>query len=215
MLTKLFTALFLSAVVAYPSINFGQPEQFVETQDFAPRVIIQTELIQQRQQPFSLDIVKSETGRKILRDEAVLITEIQKKLQRGRDTERNLTAVRDVIRKKMDEDSTGSRRLGGLRRRRLETRLGRLDQLIVQLQSSNRDGEARFREFIGGVASGKIRNPNEAHSILDSLYRTLESGLMKLVKVCYSFLSGIIDTIHNLALGLGNAIHNILGLKLG
>lgn len=192
---KFLTALFLPVVAAYPQMDFGRQERIAKAQNSFP-------------EPFSFDMVKSKVGRKILRDEYGLITKIQDKWWRSLDIERKMAAIRDVIRRKMQNSP---RFQGGPRRQRLHALLQELDQVVITLSSWRLYETTRFADFVKGLASGKIRDPKRAHSILDGFDRTTESRFAALNAVFRKSVEKSFKIVREVGLDLGNAIQIIMG----
>ncbi|XP_075526357.1 uncharacterized protein LOC142558082 [Dermacentor variabilis] len=161
------------------------------------------------QQP-GISPIGTNIGMQILRGEAPMIRIIETKINEGREMERNLTAIRIAILRELS-DAKG---IGVIRRYQIKRRLRELDMRLNELHRKNQEAEQKFRAFIGGVASGKIRDRRQARSILDNIYHFCGTVVAKLVFVCRGLAGGLINLCKGIILGLANVIHGILGLKL-
>ncbi|XP_070376934.1 uncharacterized protein [Dermacentor albipictus] len=161
------------------------------------------------QQP-GISPIGTNVGIKILRGEAPMIRVIEAKIHEGREMERNLTAIRIAILREL----SGAKGIGVIRRFQIRRRLRELDVRLNELHRKNQEAEQKFRAFIGGVASGKIRDRRQARSILDKIYHFCGTVVAKLVFVCRGLAGGLINLCKGIILGLANVIHGILGLKL-
>ncbi|KAH6921628.1 hypothetical protein HPB50_003618 [Hyalomma asiaticum] len=157
-----------------------------------------------------LDKVTNSVGVQILRDEAPMIREIETRMNEGLEMERNLTAIRDALR----QEIVNAKGIGEIRRIRLNRRLGELELRIRELHGKNQEGEARFRTFLNGVASGEIRDRRSARSVLDTIYNFYGTIVSRVIAICRSFAGGIINIYKRIFLGVGSVIHRLLALKL-
>lgn len=154
--------------------------------------------------------VGNNVATQILRGEAPIIRVIETKIHQGREVERNLTAIRSAIQGEL----SNAKGIGIIRRIQIQRRLRELDIRLNQLHGKNQEAEQRFRTFIGSVASGKIHDRRQARSILDNIYHFCGTVVAKLVVVCRGLAGGVINLCKSVILGLANAIHGILGMRL-
>ncbi|XP_054924987.1 uncharacterized protein [Dermacentor andersoni] len=194
------------------SIIGGLPQRpVIPTGINGSRTIIESDAFRKVfwQQP-GISPIGTNVGMQILRGEAPMIRVIETKIHEGREMERNLTAIRIAILREL----SGATGIGVIRRFQIRRRLRELDVRLNELHRKNQEAEQKFRTFIGGVASGKIRDRRQARSILDNIYHFCGTVVAKLVFICRGVAGGLINLCKGIILGLANVIHGILGLKL-
>ncbi|XP_070376932.1 uncharacterized protein [Dermacentor albipictus] len=133
----------------------------------------------------------SDTGVQILRQEAPLIHEIEVRMNQGLEAERNLTTVREEIRRELVE-AESSGRVGDDQRAQMENRIWQLDKRLSQLRQKNLEVERRFRYVIGGIRSGTIRSPRKARSMLGGIVQFYTNVVMSYVNTSVSLAVGIV-----------------------
>ncbi|XP_075526679.1 uncharacterized protein LOC142558429 [Dermacentor variabilis] len=127
----------------------------------------------------------------ILRQEAPLIHEIEVRMNQGLEAERNLTAVREEIRRELVE-AESSGRVGDAQRAQMENRIWQLDKRLSQLRQKNLEVERRFRYVIGGIRSGTIRSRRKARSMLGGIVQFYTNVVMSYVNTSVSLAVGIV-----------------------
>ncbi|XP_077496104.1 uncharacterized protein LOC144107006 [Amblyomma americanum] len=146
----------------------------------------------------------------VVREQAPLIRQIEIQINEGLEAERNLTAVRAAIRRELAEaKKTGSVR-GSFR---MERQLQQLDDRLAGLRAKNKEAEIRFRNFVGGIDSGRIRSQRQARAELGGIAQFCSQVVMKYVNVCVSLCAGIINFYKNIFVRIANIFHGILGFK--
>ncbi|XP_077496461.1 uncharacterized protein LOC144107345 [Amblyomma americanum] len=148
----------------------------------------------------------------IVRKEAPLIRDIEEKMREGRETERNLTATRDVIRREMDGGG-GTGVAEGEDRDQMEKRLRELDGHIGQLHSKNKVAEEKFRKFIGSIDSGKIHDQQQAHDRLRDISHFVDTGVIGSVKGSKVAFGGVVNLYRRIKGGIRHIFHSLLGLR--
>ncbi|KAH7973940.1 hypothetical protein HPB49_007520 [Dermacentor silvarum] len=134
----------------------------------------------------------SGVGAQILRQEAPLIHEIEMRISEGLEAERNLTSLREEIRRELAEaESSGG--LGDGQRAQMENRIWQLDKRLGQLRQKNLEVERRFLDVIGGIRSGTIRNRWQAHNMLGGIAQFYTNVVMSYVNTSVSLAMGIVN----------------------
>ncbi|KAL1420023.1 hypothetical protein MTO96_024697 [Rhipicephalus appendiculatus] len=132
-----------------------------------------------------------DTGVQILQREAPLIHEIEVKINEGLEAERNLTSVREEIRRELAE-AKNSGNVGSIQRSQMESRIRQLDGLLVQLRQKNFEAQRRFLDVIGGIRTGKIRSQQRAHSLLGDIEQFYTDVVMGYVRTSLRLCMGIV-----------------------
>lgn len=145
-------------------------------------------------------------GVQILRREAPLIHEIEVKVNEGLDAERNLTSVREEIRRELVE-ANNSGNLGSVQRSQMESRIRQLDMRLGQLRQKNLEAQRRFLDVIGSIQTGKIRSQRRAHNMLGGVAQFYVNVVMGYVRTCMSLCMGIV----NFWLGLFGKFTGVVG----
>lgn len=150
----------------------------------------------------------------IVREEAPLIRQIEIQINEGLEAERNLTAVRAAIRRELAEAKRSGSLGGGDQLFRMERQLQQLDGRLAGLHAKNQEAEKRFRNFVGGIDSGRIRTRRQARLELGGIAQFCSQVVMHYVKACVSLCAGIVNFYKNIFVGIANVFRGILGLKL-
>ncbi|KAH6921629.1 hypothetical protein HPB50_003619 [Hyalomma asiaticum] len=128
----------------------------------------------------------------ILRQEAPLIHEIEVKINEGLEAERNLTTVREEIRRELVE-AENSGNLGNKERSQIESRIRRLDRRLGQLRQKNLEAQRRFLDVIGDIKMGEIRSQRRAHYKLGGVAQFCANVVTNYVRTCMSLCMGIVN----------------------
>ncbi|KAL1420024.1 hypothetical protein MTO96_024698 [Rhipicephalus appendiculatus] len=149
----------------------------------------------------------------IMQKEAPLIKDVEAKIDEGKETERNLTAMREALLREI----SGVGGTGGaspLRRIQMKKRLRDLEQRIADLHSKNREAQKRFRGFVSAVDSGVIQDEEQARSALGRVYDFCNTAVAGAVRACRVVFEGVRSFFYDKVLGgIANVFHNLLGSK--
>ncbi|XP_075526358.1 uncharacterized protein LOC142558083 [Dermacentor variabilis] len=149
----------------------------------------------------------------IMQREAPLIRGIEAKIHEGKETERNLTGIRDAIRREMfGVDGAGE--ATHLRRIEMKKRLRELDQRIAELHAKNQEAQQRFRGFVGAVDSGDIRDENQAHSALGDIDRSSGTAVAGAARAARGVYAKVASFFRDTVVGaVGDVFHRLIGSK--
>ncbi|XP_037554450.1 uncharacterized protein LOC119431058 [Dermacentor silvarum] len=149
----------------------------------------------------------------IMQREAPLIRDVEAKIHEGKEAERNLTGIRDAIRREMS-GVDGTDGAAHLRRLQMTKRLRELDQRIAELHAKNQEAQQRFRGFVGAIDAGDIRDENEARSALGSIYHFCGTVVAGAVRACRGVYKNVVSFFTDKVVGgIGDMFHSLLGSK--
>ncbi|XP_037273606.2 uncharacterized protein LOC119165574 [Rhipicephalus microplus] len=149
----------------------------------------------------------------IIQREAPLIKDVEAKIDEGKETERNLTAMREALLREISGvDGTGG--ASPLRRIQMKKRLRELEKRIADLHSKNQEAQQRFRGFVSAVDSGAIRDEEEAHSALRRVYNFCNTAVAGAVRACRGVFARVRGFFYDKVVGgIANVFHNLIGSR--
>ncbi|KAL1420028.1 hypothetical protein MTO96_024702 [Rhipicephalus appendiculatus] len=115
-------------------------------------------------------------GVEILRLQRTLIHKIEIEITTGRELQRNLTSIRELLVVELQKTSSSTERI------EIQQRISRIDILLTQVRTRTDETELRFREFLQRVSTGQIRTETESQTLLQAIWSGYHKSLRNLVR---------------------------------
>lgn len=148
-----------------------------------------------------------QSGQTILRGEHQVIHEIEVVLDLGRNLEKNLSSMREVVTKEMEKSRSGREVI------QCKRKIARIDDILTQVQTRNDKTETQFRELVKRILSGEIRSKRRCHVLLHGLLSGYRTSLHGLVRNSAGFLRSVVRGVSGALSHLGAGILDIFKLK--
>ncbi|KAK8780207.1 hypothetical protein V5799_018451 [Amblyomma americanum] len=136
-----------------------------------------------------------------------MIQKIEIEINMGREIERNLTSLRELLLVEIEKCRT--------RRERIEfqQRLDRIDVIIQQVHTRTEHTEIQFRKFIRRVSLGQISSESESQTLLQAIWSGYHKSLRNLVGHTAGYLRSIVRGVTGALANLGMGILDVYRLK--
>uniref|UniRef100_A0A224YCR8 Male-specific Is5 protein n=1 Tax=Rhipicephalus zambeziensis TaxID=60191 RepID=A0A224YCR8_9ACAR len=146
-------------------------------------------------------------GVEILRLQRTLIHKIEVEITTGRELQRNLTSMRELLVVELQKTSSSTERI------EIEQRISRIDILLTQVRTRTDETELRFREFLQRVSTGQIRTETESQTLLQAIWSGYHKSLRNLVRHCAGYLTSIVRGVTGVLANVGMGILDFYRLK--
>ncbi|XP_037529138.1 uncharacterized protein LOC119406463 [Rhipicephalus sanguineus] len=143
----------------------------------------------------------------ILRLQRTLIHKIEVEITTGRELQRNLTSMRELLVVELKRTSSSTERI------EIQQRISRIDILLTQVRTRTDETELRFREFLQRVSTGQIRTETESQTLLQAIWSGYHKSLRSLVRHCAGYLTSIVRGVTGALANLGMGILDFYRLK--
>ncbi|KAH6921627.1 hypothetical protein HPB50_003617 [Hyalomma asiaticum] len=148
-----------------------------------------------------------QSGQTILRGEHQVIHEIEVVLDLGRNLEKNLTSMREVVTKEMEKSRSGREVI------QCKRKIARIDDILTQVQTRNDKAETQFRALVKRILSGEIPSKRRCHVLLHGLLSAYRTSLHGLARNSAGFLRSVVRGVSGALSHLGAGILDIFKLK--
>ncbi|XP_075526355.1 uncharacterized protein LOC142558080 [Dermacentor variabilis] len=146
-------------------------------------------------------------GVEILRLQRPLIHKIEVEITTGREIQRNLTSMRELLVVELERTSSMPERI------EIQHRISRIDLLLTQVRTRTDETELRFREFLQRVSTGQIRTEGESQTLLQAIWSGYHKSLRNLVRHAAGYLRSIVHGVTGALANLGMGIIDYYRLK--
>lgn len=146
-------------------------------------------------------------GAELLRKQQNLINNIELDIRSGRELERNLTSICDILLAELEKTDDPEER------RQIQLRLDKITPLLTQAHKRTDDVDLRFRTFLDNVSTGKIRSEKESQTILQAIWSSYHLSLKDIVRHAAGFLKHILLGVGGAAANLGMGVIDFYRLK--
>ncbi|KAH7974305.1 hypothetical protein HPB49_013876 [Dermacentor silvarum] len=146
-------------------------------------------------------------GVEILRSQQPLIHKIEVEITTGREIQRNLTSMRELLVVELERTSSSPERI------EIQHRISRIDILLTQVRTRTDETELRFRQFLQRVQTGQIRTESESQTLLQAIWSGYHKSLRNLVRHAAGYLTSIVRGVTGALANLGMGILDYYRLK--
>ncbi|CAN7987014.1 unnamed protein product, partial [Ixodes hexagonus] len=149
----------------------------------------------------------------ILRRDGALIRKIELTIDKGKQAEQNLTALRNIVHAELVKETREREKTV------LTVRLNKIESLLNELHVRNSKSQREFRSFMHKVSVGEIRSESHAHRILEDLYTSytleVDAVLNRVENVLVDAVSFLKSVVRNASHLLGDLVRLKLGFLTG
>ncbi|XP_077544860.1 uncharacterized protein LOC144158070 [Haemaphysalis longicornis] len=136
-----------------------------------------------------------------------MIQKIEWEIKTGRELERNLTSICDILVEELEatEDAED--------RRQIRLRLDKITPLLTQVHKRTDDLDVRFRTFLSDVSTGKIRSEKQSQTLLQAIWSSYHLSLKDILRHASGFLKHILIGVGGAAANFGMGVIDFYRLK--
>lgn len=135
-------------------------------------------------------------GVELLRRQQPVINKIEWEIETGREFERNLTRILDVLVAQLEDTNDNEKR------RQIQLRLDKITTLLTQIHKRTDVIELRFRTFLHDVSRGEIRTEQQSQTLLQDMWSSYHLSLKDILRPASGFLKPSL-------IGVGGAAPNL------